>query len=480
MEVIGSKFSAVLRKHTLRDTIRWNAEHKVSLFLCSRWPALFGQTRMEVTVLRKRLCPFVCCLMLCVLLFGCSPIALQNITDLLRAPELGQGQGEIQQALASYLGEQPSLRYPKEGNWQSPLIVGDLDGNGSVESVLLYGLADPVAAGRSNNVYVAVLEQQDGVWQVVQDLEGLGTEVASFEVVDLLQNGKQQLIIGFASASNLNTKTFSLFEYNGNRLEDLVGATPYSRYELIDIDASGQQDLVIVSPNDQIGGLNLQYIPVENEQLNLSLAPVQLDANFSSCDGLYPSSSADGTTMLVVDGLTDTQLLASDLLYFTGEHFYKVNDSGALVGETARTNPLLSSRDIDGDGIVEIPQRVGLSPIETPAADKSLEYVQWVDFTGQEPLVKEFGILDSGKGAYIRLPESWKDNLTVLDGAAPEEWILSDSESGETLLHLQVVGSSEPPPPNSLLVSHVSGTYLIPGASLSSAERNIIRVDSMF
>ncbi len=431
-------------------------------------------------MLQKRLRLLCLLLVLSVLLFGCSPITLQNVNDLLRAPELGQGQGEIQQALADYLGEQPSFKYPKEGEWQSPLILEDLDGDGTVEGVLLYGLADPVAAGRSANVYVAVLQQQGGEWVVVQDLEGLGTEVASFEVANLLSANTRQLIIGFASASNLNTKTFSLFEYKNDKLEDIIAATPYSRYELVDIYGTGHSELILVSPDDQLGGLNLRYIPAENGSLNLSLSPVQLDANFSSCGGIYPSSSAEGTPMLVVDGITDTQLLASDLLYFSGEHFFKVNDSGTLVGETARSNTLLSSRDIDGDGIVEVPQRVGLSTIETDAADKNMEYVQWVDFTGEVSEVKEFGLVDSGKGVYIRLPDSWMDNLTVLDGAGAEEWILQNSETSEILLSLQVFGNNETAPPDGILVSHVSGAYLIPSSGLSQAEHNIISVHSLF
>ncbi len=424
---------------------------------------------------------FVCGIALCLaaVMVGCAPLALQNVNDLLRAPELGQGQGEIQKALAAYLGEQPEYKYPKEGDWRSPLIVEDLDGDGIAEGILLYSLAGSTTARRGNNVYVAVLEQQDGTWTVTQDLEGAGTEVASFEVASLLGGNTKQLIVGFAASANLSNKSLSLYEYKDHQLGDLLYPTPYSRYELADFTGGGNTDLVIVTPDDQLGGLKLQYIPTSSGSLNLGLPPVKLDANFFSCSGIYPSSSADGSRLLVVDGVTDTKILTSDILYFSGEHFYKVDDSGALVGETARANPLLGARDIDGDGIVEIPQRVGMTEIVTLAGDKHLEYVQWMDFTAAQPQVKQFGLVDSGKGAYIHLPDAWMDKIRIQDGTAAEEWVIQDEASRRRLLSLRVFEGGETPPLDAILVSRVSRAYLLPSNTLTAAERKAITVTTL-
>lgn len=434
---------------------------------------------MEVTHLLKRWMACGLALCLAAVMAGCAPLALQNVNDLLRAPELGQGQGEIQKALASYLGEQPEYKYPKEGDWRSPLIVEDLDGDGNTEGILLYSLAGSTTAGRGSNVYVAVLEQQNGAWTVTHDMEGSGTEVASFEVADLLGSGKKQLIVGYATSANLSNKYFSLYEYQSHQLVELLYPTPYSRYELADFSGNGSTELVIVSPDDQLGGLKLQYIPTVSGSLNLGLAPVKLDANFFSCSGIYPSNSADGARLLVVDGLTDTKILTSDILYFSGEHFYKVDDSGALVGETARQNPLLRARDIDGDGIVEIPQRVGMTEIVTLAGDKHLEYIQWMDFTSAEPQVKQFGIVDSGKGSYIRLPEIWMDRVRVSDGRVAGEWGIQEESSRRQLLSLKVYEGGETPPLDALLVSRASGAYLLPSSALTAGERNVIAVTSL-
>ncbi len=431
--------------------------------------------------LSKRILISICLLLsLAFFLPGCSPLAFQNVNDLLRAPELGRGQGEIQKALATYLGEQPEYKYPKEGDWRSPLILEDLNGDGSKEGVLLYSLSGSATAGRGNNVYVAVLEYQQGAWVVTQDIEGPGTEVASFETTKLLNNGKSQLLVGFSTSSSLGNKTLSIYEYAGGQLAELAYPAPYSRYELADFSGQGGIELVIVSPDDQKESMKLQYIPTAGGTLDMSPAPVMLDANFASCSGIYPTSSETGERMLILDGKTDKGVLYSDILRFSGEHFYKVEDGGVLTGETARANALLTSRDIDGDGIVEIPQRLGLTEIVTLAGDKKLEYVQWIDFTGPEAVSKQFGLVDTGKGVYIRLPESWQDTVRVEDGQNDGEWYIRREDTREKLLSLLIFEAGQSPPPDALLVSRVSGAYLVPSISLMAAERNLISVTSLF
>ncbi|MDL2253127.1 hypothetical protein LJC49_03550 [Ruminococcaceae bacterium OttesenSCG-928-I18] len=420
---------------------------------------------------------FCFALCLALLLAGCAPLTMQNINDLLRAPELGQGQGEVQKALAAYLGEQPEYKYPKEGGMRSPLIVEDLNGDGVNEGILLYSLANSSTPGRSGNVYVAVLEQQEDEWVVTQDLEGAGSEVASFELADLFDNGQKQIVVGYASA-NLNTKIFSLYEYADGQLADLIYPAAYSRYELADFSGQGGMSLVIVSPDDQLGGLNLQYIPPKEGVLDLSLTPIKLDTNFSSCAGIYPSSSSEGQ-LLVVDGVTETQVLASEILHFSGEHFFKVDDGGTIVGETARTNPLLNTRDIDGDEVVEIPRRVGMTEIVTLAGDKHLEYVEWMDFTTEEPKSKQFGIVDSDKGVYIRLPEPWRENIRIEDGKQSGEWSIRDTATRATLLTLEIFDGGQAPPMDAILVSRISDAYLVLSSSLPSYERNTIAVVSL-
>lgn len=416
-------------------------------------------------------------ILLCFALCGCTMFSYQNINDMLRAPALGGGQDEIQKALVAYLdGAEPQYKYPMEGEWRSPLIRADLNADGRDEAVLLYSLADTSAAVRERGsfVCVAVLEYLSGAWQVVQDVQGLSTDVASVELANLLGTSSKQLIIGYAT-SNLNSKKIGLYTY-GNQTLNKVYQADYSRYEISDFAGKGGMELVVVSREDEI--LTLRYVFGLNGNFVTDVEPVKLDANFNSCANIVPSSSKDGARLLVVDGVSNAEnVLFSKIVYFSGEHFYTVDDSGAMRAATARQNTLLLSRDIDDDGKVEIP--LSLGAIQTPKADKRLEFVRWMDFfvdTGQEAELRQFGLLDSERGVYIRLPSAWQSKLVVQDGENKGEWTLQNRDTKKTLISVRVLESGEAPPPNAALMPGSINSYLVFSAALTSLEAKFIEM----
>lgn len=432
----------------------------------------------------KKLMAVLLCMVLSLLLAACTPFASQNVNDLLRAPVLGQGQDEIQRALKAYLdNEEPQYRFPKEGEWRSPLIKGDLNGDGRDEAVLLYSIAEtsPLAKEMGANVYVAVLEQVGAEWVVVQNEQGLSTDVASVALADLLGDGSNELLIGFSTPS-LNAKTLALYTYQAQTLA-MVHKFDYSRYEIGNFTGENSTDLVVVSRDNEVGGLSLQHVPtMDGEFVELPM-PVKLYLNFVNCVGIKASTGYNAERLLVVDGAIsiETGALASQFVYYSGERFYTLDDAASLTGATARLNPLLKSRDIDGDGAVEIPLRIGRNEIQTPSADKRLEYIEWMDFTGEgeEPVMKEYGLLDSDRGVYVQLPEAWRGAVMVVDGTERGEWQLQNRATMATLLTMRTIEPGNQPPMGSQRAPGTTSSYLVYANGLTADEKDLIRMVSM-
>lgn len=421
-------------------------------------------------------------LLLCALvLSACASLNFQNINDLLHAPALARGQDKIQKALEDYLGGiQPQYKYPKEGGWRSPLISADLDGDGREEAMILYSLDAAVAESleKSEFVYVAVLQYIDEAWQVVYDEQGLQTDVASLQVADLLGNGTKQLIVGYAS-SNLNSRTLALYTWQESVLNRIY-QYDYSRYQIGDFTGRGGNDLVVVSRSDDAGSLMLNYIPTANGQflLDTPIEPVRLDANFQSCAGIAAGMGRGGQRVLIVDGVNAVEngALSSQIVYYEDGRFYTVDDAGFMRGETPRANPLLKANDIDGDGVVEIPKRWGRSYISTPSGEKNLEYVEWWDYTSRdEPFIKQFGIVDSERSVFIRLPDEWRGQVEVVDyGDLPSEWQLRHKNTSTVLLIMQIVEPGQSPAVGSLRVPGTTSAYLVPQLAVSVEENEFI------
>ena len=74
---------------------------------------------------------WLACVLLCLLLAGCSmPGEQVQVEELLRAPKLSGDYGDVQTALNDWLGESAQLKYPMQGDLLSPFLLQDLDGDG--------------------------------------------------------------------------------------------------------------------------------------------------------------------------------------------------------------------------------------------------------------------------------------------------------------------------------------------------------------
>lgn len=424
------------------------------------------------------------CLAVCtaLLLAGCGSVSFQNMDELLRAPALGPGQGEIQQALAAYLKEEPQYKFPKEGAWRSPLLKADLDGDGQEEAILFYSMqASTQHKDKGNNAYMAVLAQQDGNWVVVQDREGLSTDIASVDVAEMMGDGTQQIIVGYATTT-LGNRALALYQYKDKELsEQRYGA--YFNYLLGDFASQGRTNLAVVSgPEQQVGNLKLNFLVGKNGQFEAAQEAVDLFANFSSCLGLYPSADAQGKRVLVVDGMV-SNVIASQILYFSSEGagFYSLPDSVAqFAAQTSRNSQWLTARDINYDGIVEIPLEKKLAAdgdikLAESSSETTMQQVDWMDFTTQPAQVKEYGLLDPDFGLYIRLPESWRGQVVLQSGEETGEWKVLREDTRTVLLSMRLLKEGEIAPDGSWRVPGADDMFLTVSGKLTILETTEIR-----
>ena len=356
---------------------------------------------------------WLACVLLCLLLAGCSmPGEQVQVEELLRAPKLSGDYGDVQTALNDWLGESAQLKYPMQGDLLSPFLLQDLDGDGRQDAAVLYTTA------QSSNVCIAILQKDDAdIWHVRQNVEGLADTVESVGLAQLQPGDATQLVVGYTAAQG--DHYLAVYAYNDGQLSTILEQS-YEQYLVEDITGGGSQDLILMSTQED-GGVQIELLTVDKEGSFQQVAVMGLSANrFAGCASVAAGVGADGRHYLVLDGWTGISgnNLASVLLRFDEDTQQMVPadqiSTEKLYTASLRNVPSLVSQDLDGDGIVEIPTQPDEAGLLNMSQSRRMDFIVWMDYTSPHP-EKSFGLLDEETNCYIELPMEWEGNLKLTD-----------------------------------------------------------------
>ena len=367
----------------------------------------------------QRICRILGCVALCVVLAGCDllPGERAQVEELLRAPQLSGDYGAIQTALNEWLGESAQLKYPMQGDLLSPFLMQDLDGDGQQDAAVLY------TTPQSSNVCIAILQRrEDGTWKVQQNVEGLADTVENVSLAQLRSGEACQLVVGYMAAQG--DHYLAVYAYTEGVLSTIL-EQPYQQYLVEDITGGGHQDLILMSTLED-GGVQIELLTVNRDGMFQQLAVMGLSANkFSGCAAVAAGIGSDGKNYLVLDGWTGISgnNLASVLLRFDEDSQQMVPASQIgteeLYNASLRNVPGLVSRDLDEDGVVEIPTQPEEAGLLNMSQGRRMDFIVWMDYTSRQPK-KSFGLLDEETNCYIELPMEWEGNLKLTDSAGYE------------------------------------------------------------
>lgn len=361
------------------------------------------------------------------MLTSCSSFGLPGGVDsLLRPPALNQQQSEIREALSATLDTQDmTLKYPRGGEYRSAFIFHDMDDDGEEEAFVFYSLqSDP-------SVRLKVLKRENGSWRAVYDVGGEGTDVDFVEFARM-EGGSNHLIAGWYDG-DAGESTLSVYAVSGQRLT-LEFSHNYALHLLGRFTGRESDDLLLIEPGASAVPPKLHLVRYASGELSItsSLELASDVRRFLNLDfgALYPDANA-----IFIDEFLDHSETATEIAQIQNGRLVSIvgKDSGPLFSMTFRSGELLS-RDVNGDGVVEIPHQSLLAGYEAKEERAPLYLTSYMRYQNGEFSVLSQAVINHAAGYQVFFPDPWVDTVTVVSQSQYNEWRFYTLDSNEELL----------------------------------------------
>ena len=352
---------------------------------------------------------------------GCSSLTgKSNITNLLSAPKLSENESNIVKAIENHIDEDITLKYSQNMGYSAPIQLIDIDFDSVYEAAVFY-----YAPNKGANIRFALLSHTTEGWNVVADKEGLGTDVFYFDTITLPKVYGKQITVGYQS-KNISENFF--VTYFTDKAQDIPDYVENCQYIVAgDIDGSGYSDIILAKTSSN-GKVNFSVLAFDENMQFHSYGTKTLKHTNINVSQIVVSPLKDGRNAVYFD-YSDTHNRMHTEVYAMENGRLVSCIANDVVSKSWEHEPVINSRDIDGDGYMEVPTVIQPhNPEEVP----SFKYMEWADWTQQELKRVYYGIFDIRENIFMALPDEWQDNVYAV--AMENGFEIKNTENDQTML----------------------------------------------
>lgn len=364
------------------------------------------------------------------MLSGCTTLNF-GVDTLLAAPKLTEEQSAIHEALIAAVGNNLTLKYPKNGSNRSAYVIANVDSEPGDEAIVFYEYTGDSA---EEGLRVNLLDKAtDGSWISVKEIAGAGKEVDQVILTRMGPDSSQYFLVGYQTLSG-DEKALEIYSYRSGDFTR-IGTTTYSVLETFDINGDGTNELVTIrrQTNTETGQVTskaaLLELKVEQGEDGTETEEVTLSQSIDMCDNVtsYAKAKAgrlaDGRRALYVDSVNGEGQLQTELVYYRYSALQNPMQlrSEKLLPVCTRPTGFYST-DIDGDGIIEIPSVKPMLGYENAVTEEQVYLTNWTVYKDFYELETKYsGYYDVSDGYAMMFPSRWADQVTVRKDASTGE-----------------------------------------------------------
>ena len=161
--------------------------------------------------------------MICILfLSGCSAIGF-NGNDIMCPPKATGKKAQIQKLIDKQTSSDYVLKYPKNGQLRSSIVMNDFDNDSDEDAIAFYSDSKD-----EKSIHVLFILCEDEDYSIVEDIVYEASAIDRIDFANLDAKGSNEIIIGYSlNSSSLNSIDIFTFDEKINRFETAYTYTTY-------------------------------------------------------------------------------------------------------------------------------------------------------------------------------------------------------------------------------------------------------------
>ena len=352
--------------------------------------------------MKKRSCLVAVILLLILLLSGCFSFDSDDFYALPKLPEEFRG---IEDAVKPIL-KNGKYSSPVSGTNRQAIQQVDLDGDGTDE-VLAFCKVEG-----DHPLRLLILKGEKDKYTVTCTIESEGSDFNSVEYAQIDGEPGMEILLTLRLGEQLQ-QFLKVYTLDEEKPVEML-RSDYSAFTTLDMDRDGKTDIFLIRSNAdgprgftelyrfRAGGL------VKDVEAGLSMSA-------DAVKRIITGEVSSGTMAVFVASAYDEMNIITDVFALSQDQFTNISKNSDS-GQSAQTvrNYIVYSADIDSDGVIEMPNTLPLRTIAKDQNSLNQYAIVWYNLhTDGSRTEKMLTYHNYDEGWYLRLPDPWRENLSV-------------------------------------------------------------------
>ncbi len=362
--------------------------------------------------MKKWICSALAAVML-ILLTGCAETSAD---DLYQLPQLSEGYLRLQGAIDEVLSSGAVYAAPSAGANRQPIQREDLDGDGVREVLAFFNVS-----GSDRPLKIIIFRNEDDRYYEIARIEGEGSGIESVAYLDMDSDGVREVAVGWQMAAGISM--LSVYSLKGWQVNQIVN-TNYSEFTVCNIDESQGSEILVLrlSASEMSGEAEHYAMTADGEIVNFR---ARLSSGVEALLRVRTTDLLGGSSAVLVESTINGSGIVTDIFVHRNGKLSNItmDESAGFSVRTVRSYGAYC-RDVNGDGVLDVPHPVALPVTSENTTYYMLEWYAYYGYGGSRQVATTYN--NYADAWYLSLPRDWIGHIAVRreDGIAGERTII--------------------------------------------------------